>query len=57
MDWQSYLTQIGYPEISSINIYQPSFLKELSDMMKNVPVEDWKTFLSAGSSLTILQLI
>jgi putative endopeptidase len=45
MDWKSYFKQIGYPGIAEINIYQPGFLKELSNMMKTVPVDDWKTFL------------
>jgi putative endopeptidase len=45
MDWKSYFVQIGYPEISEINIYQPGFMKELSTMMTSIPVDDWKTFL------------
>jgi len=45
LDWKSYFTQIGFPGISEINIYQPSFMRELSNMMNSVPVNDWKTFL------------
>jgi putative endopeptidase len=45
LDWQSYFAQTGYPGLSEINVFQPSFLKELSNMMKTVPVADWKTFL------------
>lgn len=45
MDWKSYFTLIGYPGISEINVSQPGFMKELSNMMKSVPVDDWKTFL------------
>jgi putative endopeptidase len=45
MDWQSYFTRVGYPGISEINISQPGFMKELSNMMKTIPVDDWKTFL------------
>jgi putative endopeptidase len=45
LDWQSFFTQTGYPGVSEINVYQPGFLKELSTMMKSVPVDDWKTFL------------
>ncbi len=44
-NWHTYLTQVGYPGLSEINIYQPEFMKELNTMMKSVPVEDWKTFL------------
>lgn len=44
-NWQTYMQEIGYPQIREMNVYQPVFLKELSSMMKTVPVEDWKTFL------------
>jgi len=45
INWHSYFTQVGYPGLSEVNIWQPSFMKELSNMMKTVPVDDWKTFL------------
>jgi putative endopeptidase len=45
IDWKSYFNQVGYAGLSEVNIYQPSFMIELSNMMKTVPVEDWKTFL------------
>ena len=45
INWQSYFTKVGYPGLSEVNIYQPSFITELNSMMKTVPVEDWKTFL------------
>jgi putative endopeptidase len=45
IDWHLYFTQVGYPGLSEVNIYQPGFMKELSNMMKTVPIDDWKTFL------------
>jgi putative endopeptidase len=45
VDWSAYLKNIGYPGIREMNLYQPGFLKELSNMMKTVAVQDWKTFL------------
>ena len=45
INWHSYFTQVGYPGLSEVNIWQPSFMKELSNMMKTVPVDNWKTFL------------
>lgn len=45
INWKSYFANVGYPDISEVNVYQPSFLKELSAMMLTVPVDDWKTFL------------
>jgi putative endopeptidase len=44
-NWQPYMQNLGYPQIREMNVYQPVFLKELSAMMKTVPVENWKTFL------------
>jgi len=45
INWHSYFKQVGYPGLAEVNIYQPSFMIELSNMMKTVSVEDWKTFL------------
>jgi putative endopeptidase len=45
INWHSYFKQIGYPGLAEVNIYQPSFIIELSNMMKTVSVEDWKTFM------------
>jgi putative endopeptidase len=43
--WAEYFTKTGYPDLKEINIYQPGFFKELGNMMKSIPVDDWKTFL------------
>ena len=43
--WQEYFTLVGYPGLTEVNVYQPSFMIELNNMMKTVPVDDWKTFL------------
>ena len=45
INWHFYFKQVGYPGLAEVNIYQPSFMIELSNMMKTVSVEDWKTFL------------
>jgi putative endopeptidase len=45
INWKSYFTQVGYPQLQEVNIFQPGFMKELNIMMKTVPVDDWKTFL------------
>ena len=45
IDWKSYLTIIGIPGITEININQPAFIKELNSMLKSVKIEDWKTYL------------
>jgi putative endopeptidase len=43
--WEAYFAKTGYPGLKEINIYQPGFFKELGNMMKTIPVDDWKTFL------------
>jgi putative endopeptidase len=45
IDWKSYFIKVDYPGLSEVNIFQPSFMIKLSNMMKTVPVDDWKTFL------------
>jgi len=42
--WKNFLNDIGYPQIDSINVSQIKFVKELSNVFKEVSVADWKTF-------------
>jgi putative endopeptidase len=43
--WVAYFAQTGYSDLKEINVNQPSYFKELGNMMKSVSVDDWKTFL------------
>ncbi len=43
LDWANYFKTMGYANIESINIGQKPFVKELSSILKNTKVEDWKT--------------
>lgn len=43
-NWNGYVRNIGYSQIDSINVSQLSFIKELSNVFKDVAVNDWKTF-------------
>jgi len=45
LDWDSYFKQTGAAEISSLNVAQPDFFKELSSDLQSVPIGDWKTYL------------
>ncbi len=45
IEWKNYFKATGYPDLLEVNIYQPSFFKELGKMMKTVPVADWKIFM------------
>ncbi len=43
--WTNYMTTRGVPSVSEINVGQPNFFKEVNAMMKEIPLEDWKTYL------------
>lgn len=56
--WTVYMTARGVPPVSELNIGQPNFFREINAMLRDVPLEDWKTYLrwmtvnSAASSLS-----
>lgn len=43
--WTDYMTTRGVPPVSEINIGQPNFFREMNAMLKEVPLENWKTYL------------
>jgi putative endopeptidase len=43
--WKAYLTDIGYPDVSTINVAQPDFFKGLASELKSVSLADWKAYL------------
>ncbi len=43
--WQGYLRDIGYPNVTEVNVSQPKFFASLNDLLTSVPVDDWKTYL------------
>lgn len=45
-DFTSYFKALGIENIEDINIHQPNFFKELNTMMKELPLDEWKTYLS-----------
>lgn len=44
-DWKMYFTQIGVPNPGEINIGQVQFIEGISQLMENISVEEWKTYL------------
>lgn len=44
-DWNAYFAGIGLAKPGPINVGQPEFFKEVSTMMREVPLADWKTYL------------
>ena len=43
--WDDYLAARGIAPLTEINLSQPKFFKEVNAMMKDVPVENWKTYM------------
>lgn len=44
-DWMSYFKAANVGDPKEININQPAFVREISAMLKDVPIEDWKIYL------------
>ena len=44
-NWNRYFTLSGVGDPGEINLGQPIFVKEISAVINEVPVEDWKTYL------------
>jgi putative endopeptidase len=44
-DWKSYFKATGVGDPGEINVNQPLFLHEISVLLKEVPIEDWKIYL------------
>lgn len=43
--WTSYMSERNVPSVSEINIAPAKFFTEVNAMLKDVPVESWKTYL------------
>jgi len=44
-DWKMYFTQIGLPNPGEVNVGQVEFIAGISQLMKNISVDEWKTYL------------
>lgn len=45
LSWTKYMNARGITPVADFNVGQPAFFKEVSAMMKDVPLENWKTYL------------
>ena len=45
IDWNSYLTDIGHPEITSFNLATPDFFKAPGGELGKDSLDDWKVYL------------
>jgi putative endopeptidase len=44
--WKDYFHHVGLSELDDINVEQPKFFKHLNQQLKEIPVSDWKIYLS-----------
>jgi putative endopeptidase len=44
-NWPKFFADEGRADITTINIQNPEFLKEVDAMLSSVPIEDWKAYL------------
>jgi len=44
-DWTSYITARNSPAVTELNLVPPKFFTEFNSMLKDVPVDQWKTYL------------
>ena len=57
LSWESYMKTRGVPAVTELNIGQPKFFAEVSKMMDDVSMNDWKTYLrwmTLNSAATML---
>lgn len=45
LSWTAYMQTRGIPQVADLNVGQPVFFKEVSAMMKDVSLDNWKTYL------------
>jgi putative endopeptidase len=45
IDWKRYFVQLGVANPGDINVMQPIFFKEVSNILNDFDVESWKTYL------------
>jgi putative endopeptidase len=43
--WETYFQEIGYTNIESVDVSSPKFFETMSLTIKEVPIDDWKTYL------------
>jgi len=46
-DWDAYLGEVGTPEVTDLNVRQPTYLGTLAQQVKDRPLDEWRTYLRA----------
>lgn len=42
--WSAYFQEVGFPQISSVNVRQPKFFSALDATLKSTPLSDWEIY-------------
>src|SRR5205814_3738973 len=45
IDWTRFFASIGLNDLQTVNVAQPRYIEELSKMITDVPLDDWKAYL------------
>ena len=45
LNWSAYMTTIGVTTKDSVIVGQPEFFKALNELLKSVPINDWKAYV------------
>jgi len=43
--WPDYFHEVGHPDIPAVDVAQPEFFKEVNQLLKSIPLADWKIYL------------
>ena len=43
--WPDYFHEVGHPDVPAVDVAQPEFFKEVNQLLKSVPLDDWKIYL------------
>ena len=45
-DWTAYFKELGAPPLGDVNVASPDFFKGQEALIKTVPIDDWKVYLT-----------
>lgn len=45
-DWENYFDELNIEAPEEINVRQPEFFAEANTMLEDIPIDDWKTYLT-----------
>ncbi len=46
LDWDAYFSAAGVPEFTDLNVYYPSAMSPIIDLVNTLPIEDWQSLMS-----------